>query len=795
MSTSDPIFVPHPTPYAIKYGNVQTRGGRTTNRSAFSPILPALPALDFGHGDFANFLEQGRKFRFDQNREAQQRTAFYDFTTRELFELDCISTRKLLEANLTNPVLPFLEDENWETKRYDEADMIAFWPIDENDPSLGDWILANPRVKVHVQQSIQAASRLLVSPDMLAFLEELVLAEVYPVSLDRIPPEHHDLQSRKGKELLLQAIPKQNITLAERAEARRHLEIIFATMKERLTLGFYAGDRDPHSGDPIDYGSYGLTFFTQSMELGGKFGVPYTDPKATKFWAYFDFVNLISPLMRDDLLHSERLGIQWFLTIVIVHELMHAIWKTHFWLMSPARCVDGILGDVPEEGDTSWEVYWDQCPVSELGHHMEHVVFGGQAEPFLLDRPGGPLGYFMGQVYPTVMDSGQGYVLTSPSRFTTQIFWPLPVRHFERIFQEQFWNVGIASFGLEVMNTKYLSHGSRVDYTQTEEALRTGPEDIWKSNPAFKIYRNDFTPQTTGLHAGVAQLNQKYALLALTPREIIAKVWGEHMVESAKLHTAYHDTVHKMNVKIQEMHNATQGGEYLVQGPAQQRWAQSVADSLDKAITAHVHAYRDLLTVEKQNHTTYPDWRSSLHSWNAEVRKFLFQIIKARSNHQDVNILNSLAERLEVARMGLYDNGPGDLENGTGNLSGRDQEEWTLAFRLNNTLAQLDSNHSPENLAQYLSERRQLLERSDPTILVRSLIDLLDGSLPGNFQPKQERLKSLNASLQTLTSLSAQVSQAWRAFLDLFISQARQTLASVTAETDTPAAATAGAST
>ncbi|RDW69321.1 hypothetical protein BP6252_08341 [Coleophoma cylindrospora] len=781
MSTSDPIFVPHPTQYAIKYGDLKVHDGRTTNRSAFSPILPALPALDFGHGNFAQFLEQGQKFRFDRRRELKQQTTFYSYTTRELFDLDCVTTRNLLEPNLANPILPFLEDENWETQRDEDAERTKFWPVDENDPSLGDWIMANPRVKVHVQQSVQAASRLLTTPNMLAFLEDLVLAEVRPVGLDRIAPEHHYLQSRKDKELLLQAFPKRNVTLADRAEARRHLETIFATMKERLTLGFYPGDRDPHSGLG-HYNTYGLTFCTQSTELSRKLKVSSEDPRATKFWAYFDFCNLVQPLLRDDLFPSERLGIQWFLTTVIVHELMHAIWRTHFWLMSPARCVDQTMGDVPEEGDAMWEIFWDQCPVSELGHHMEQVVFGGQPEPYLVDRPGGPFGYCMGQVYPTVTDNGVGYVLTSPPRSTTQTFWPLPAQHFERIFQERFWDVGISSFGLEVMHAKYLSYGSQVKYVQKEEAQRTTLEDIWRKDPTFRIHRKDFTPQTTGLHAGVAQLNQKYALLALTPPEIIAKVWGEHMIESAKLHTDYFGTVHKMNQKIREIQSASQGGRYLVHEPAQQRWVQSVVDSLDDAITAHVHAFRDLLTAEKNNHKTYPDWRSGLHSWNAEVRKFLFQIMKARSNHQDITILNYLGERLEAARMGLYENGPGDLENGTGNLSGRDQEEWALALQLNNTLTQLDSDQSPQSLLQYVGLRRQLLDRSDLTIFVRDLINLLDGSIPRTFHPKQERLKFLSASIQSLSALSPQVPQPWRVLVDLFLAQARRTIDSVTAE-------------
>ncbi|TVY82906.1 hypothetical protein LSUE1_G001889 [Lachnellula suecica] len=133
---------PKLTPWAERYG-VMYNG---SNQSGYTPTEAIIP----GQAETHEIL----------NSEQFQKQRLLTFTTRELGQMDALTTRELKSGSLQNAIIPFLQRENWETAApspdlprtylYQLADGTGLWSASNNEV----WDVLRPCVTI--------ASRILI---------------------------------------------------------------------------------------------------------------------------------------------------------------------------------------------------------------------------------------------------------------------------------------------------------------------------------------------------------------------------------------------------------------------------------------------------------------------------------------------------------------------------------------------------------------------------------------------------------------------------------------------------------
>lgn len=144
---------PELTQFAQKYG---PRDGQ--RESGLSPLEYSFPRQVSEDEKESNIL-----------REEFQRNKLYEFTTRELVQLDVISDQKLKGPNLQNGIIPMLGRDRWESQppqpSFTRNYLYSLWN------GRGLWSSENPEVWRVLEPCLRLASRILLSLNTLPWVK------------------------------------------------------------------------------------------------------------------------------------------------------------------------------------------------------------------------------------------------------------------------------------------------------------------------------------------------------------------------------------------------------------------------------------------------------------------------------------------------------------------------------------------------------------------------------------------------------------------------------------------------
>jgi hypothetical protein len=149
------------TQFANKYG---PRDGR--NESGYTPLEYSFP----------RYISDSERRRIGR-KEAFQRDKLFDFTTRELAQLDAISDRELKASNLQNDIHPLLARDRWEKKPPQPSfTRDHLYTLDngyDGDDGYGLWSSDNAVVWKALEPCLKLASRFLLSMHTLPWVQYL----------------------------------------------------------------------------------------------------------------------------------------------------------------------------------------------------------------------------------------------------------------------------------------------------------------------------------------------------------------------------------------------------------------------------------------------------------------------------------------------------------------------------------------------------------------------------------------------------------------------------------------------
>ncbi|KAI9651240.1 hypothetical protein NHQ30_001278 [Ciborinia camelliae] len=536
------------TAFKKKYGPHPSRP--QDRHSGLTPILPFISGTGV-------LKPKGTTL----TREARQRLIYYDFTAKNLLDLDAniTSSRSLKSSDLNVPIHPALNRGRWRpvSPRHNPHSLGTLGP--------GKWAAHNDRVWEIMEPSLQLATLMLnsIQPE---FYDLILEGPRTPIDPNRFPenfPDWADQNTVRG----LRSIQSRRLAPHDTA-LQKSKDLLLNRLPNIVVLGFR------EKSDILRY--HGMTRYGQSKTRDGR-----SVPGAT---ITLDQGNY-KPLLYPNITAAEKLSYQWRNAVTITHECSHAMVRIAEYLKS--------LEDPSMTQDQRWkhwvrdaEPYFETHPVQECGFLMEQNALGGVTRGEL--NP-------VGSLFPTIaffwtewpsyywVNYVTNIVLKTPPLPSKALFYPIPLKHFEDVHQMHFWNSTVKTFGTFMLGLRSVRLGMQLhERSTTASRYRTKEPALsgWKTvHAALKSKQNMNAEEQRACNAGDelierARLNEKFFISNTKQEESL-----DHIIE-------YNET---LKLRLQ----AIAAGSYYV-GPGYRRSQVDPAVAVQEAMQTQLDMLMDV---------------------------------------------------------------------------------------------------------------------------------------------------------------------------------------------------------
>ncbi|KAF7945083.1 hypothetical protein EAE96_009863 [Botrytis aclada] len=467
-----------------KYGPYP--GKPNDRHSGLTPIVPHITRGGAGKVDASTL-----------RREQQQRNAFYNFTAKQLLDLDAniTSTRSLRESDLNVPLLPCFRRERWKTSGQPYA-------LGKLGP--GKWFAKNDVVWDILQPTLQLASILLINIQSDLY-DTLLCGKRIPLDSERIPDNLPERATPQFLKSLYSTKPRE--LSPDDPAVQKSKRLLLHGLSKFAFLKFKDASE---------------TFSFNGCTKCGLQKIP-DDLPILHCHIVLNHTNL-EPLLRSNITASEKLAYQWRVAVTLTHECFHAMFNISDFLLAKQNktLLNWNLGSEP---------YYEDHSIQECGFLMEQVALGGVTRGERNPK---------GSLYPTIAlfwtewptiywaSYLTNFVLKTPTLSPRYNFYPIPVTHFEDVHQMTFWLHTVKAFGtkmLDLRSRKVRMQVTRLPNFPEAYVLSTDDGEIknyeWKATHKTLKAKQDMSPdERKACKAGDdlikrADLNEKFFINSL----------------------------------------------------------------------------------------------------------------------------------------------------------------------------------------------------------------------------------------------------------------------------------------
>ncbi|KAF7887026.1 uncharacterized protein EAF02_003673 [Botrytis sinoallii] len=454
----------------------------------------------------------------------------------------------------------------------------------------GHYIMDNPYILKEMKPVLTLASAFLAEMHTLPFLDAMLLGPRILVdqrtSTTRFPEGVYTFWRRD----------QETRTANGSEECEKAFTKCLKALQKRMMWGFASGIRMPWDDAPQQSNCLGVT------HLG------WDSDDRSVIWIFLD-MKLCDILLRNDLTSAEKAGAQYYLAIVMIHELTHAIGFD--FLDDP---------NIKMRGD-GYEPYFEDSPQSELGYEMENSVFGGIIEP-VFKAPAAPLAYRMCSSYPSWCHISQRTPTTivrdaAADYNDVSYLYFIPIQTLEDLRKLGFWNTVIRRFGFSAIHARSIKHG-----------WGSLTMSLWENKDEYGVPEND--------------------IMASASKE---EEFYEFTQEQEKKLSAIREAC----IELQKPSIAADSGQ-------RGEIALLLIPKLKQAVVAHKESFVLLEDSEAFRHGKFRDRRATLFRWNVGTRRLLNDIITGvdETPNKDENLIATLEQlagflaQLEDVRLKIF---------------------------------------------------------------------------------------------------------------------------------------------
>ncbi|KAI9645440.1 hypothetical protein NHQ30_006179 [Ciborinia camelliae] len=610
------------------------------SRSKYGPTRAFTPAAGWtskisGWSPTGNLPPNANLETIEEEKRVEefQRSWLYNFTVRELVDLDVISGRVLDQGNLRVPIHPIFSKNVWEKS----GERPTSWPLSlpEITHTGGRYTMDNPPILDAMMPVLTLASAFISRMHALPFIDAFLFGPKKPME-----QTSSTLTLPNGLYTFWRRPPGGQHTLNDFAECQKECSLSLRLLHGWIKWGFAPGSQLPWEDQPDpNTGCLGVT--TSSITSANK----------PTIWIFLD-QNLCNLLLRNDLTSAEKAEAQFFLAMVMCHELMHAIWLTK--------------RNPPHNRD--YEPYFEDAPQCELGYEMENNAFGGIIEP-LFGAPAAPMAYSICSTYPHYSNMRQRVpdtVILNKARpyNDATINYFLPIQTFEDLRKQIFWDSSIRQYGFSVISARAIKHGWKVDYAPDWNNVDSEGCPSFSRSPLSRIgYLQGIQLNNYDEVAASAAAHQGKQL---PPRRKAAFNMLEEIIESASKEEAFYDftLAQEDNLwEIRETFVSLRDAQNKYDRAEAHRLTQDLMKMLNQATVNHKESFVLLDRSETlRGGAMFRDRRAILFRWNTGTRRLLnelFTMVNDIPNRQGevlatFNRLMDLLSHLDYVRLQIF---------------------------------------------------------------------------------------------------------------------------------------------
>ncbi|KAI9736493.1 MAG: hypothetical protein M1818_006003 [Claussenomyces sp. TS43310] len=396
-------------PHKTKIARVLKDYNHKVKKSGHTPLTP---------WKIGDTLPSEQRLSLRGNIKKYQQSLQRGFDGAELLASESLAHyQEVRVPNLTNPIHPIFARERWQTRetlpKYQACEDIG-------DGSLGQWHAGNPVVWDMLKPCLQLASLMISNSHCWRWWDALMWADRETVDMaDNTRAQMFCFRRRPDKDFVLE-------------RERTHMK--FIELSQALKFRIYNGNAGVESLRPKgSTGPEAVTYY-DFREDGPRICLSYL---------------LLSPLARKDLTVAETLLTRWTVAETLIHECAHAMgqYKRH--------------GHAWQVTDMS-EAYFEDEVLDELGYSATYAMTNGFLVPIVpLPTRGVPtFGYFT-RAWPDASDYSSSGLARGPLQEFADLY-PVPIKWFEQVFQENFWDYQIRKFGVDALHYGPLTNGRRL---------------------------------------------------------------------------------------------------------------------------------------------------------------------------------------------------------------------------------------------------------------------------------------------------------------------------------------------
>ena len=267
-------------------------------------------------------------------------------------------------------------------------------------------------------------------------------------------------------------------------------------------------------------------------------------------------------------------------------------------------------------------------------------VNGGLTAPFL-DKPGPLLGYWLLTQWPELplaqTKGGTAAVLKNPGLSDYQVFYLIPVSFYEDMQQNDFWDVGVRTFGHGLLHYRSLKEGTLVKYKKEEDGTRRTHGIIRQWSPGY--------PYTHLSESFRTKVDELHNMAQLTVDQRRALHFGKQIAISADAEVKFSENAKSQNGTVSALLEEI---ELLGGGPGTAEFLETLLRFLTGAIEHHRRMIVAMENTEQANNTGNIHRRKNLLAWNRGTRIFVVRLSRAGAH------TSSLEFELEQGRMLLF---------------------------------------------------------------------------------------------------------------------------------------------
>lgn len=266
------------------------------------------------------------------------------------------------------------------------------------------------------------------------------------------------------------------------------------------------------------------------------------------------------------------------------------------------------------------------------------------------------LGYWIDKGYPSFehskLTSPYTFALTSPGPVDRAVRYPVPVTFYQDIQQEEFWDVGVRTFGFPLLHYRSVGEGVQLKFNYHYNWISRKFQWSFAGTPVRVSGTQPFQDSPDTLQDKLSKLE---TMVASTPYQRAAINLGQEILRSSQEVDTFWDNFNKQEARVKDVF--FQICQPVINVGDRFYYMTNIARLISEATCFHHNMCLSVLYSDQATTIVDKEKRHRLLTWNKGCRQFVTEFLSFCTPDMHHDIMETLEHtllQLETCRMKLF---------------------------------------------------------------------------------------------------------------------------------------------